>query len=797
MLSRSCAFALILLSALVARAAAPANDNFASRIIVPTNAYVSVTGTTIGATKETGEKVHSPDGTPNTSTIWYQWRCPTAGSYIITTAGSDFDTVLAVYQGVASLAGMSKLDSDDNGVSPVYGTVATSLLATNFNANQNYYIAIDGWGGDSGNVTLIIRPNNDNIANRVILSGARVSTNGWNGRATAEGNEDNLGAFITQSIVGRSVWWEWTPPTTGEYLVSTIGSDFDTVLFIATNTSATVTNIKRPGTVLPDPDYDSGSFATLASLTAVSARAGQIYYIMVDGQAPDGVEDGEFNDTGQIQLSIYPNNDRFTNRVVLTGTNVSDVSANGRALFESGVGLNEMQLMQTAVASDPSITLNTKTVWWSWVAPTNGRALITTLGSDFDTVVAVYAGTNLASTENTNWHLIGWDNNGGELFDSAVDVGVLPGVAYQIQVMGNWDGATVDDGYGQVKINLSFTKGPTNDVFSTRAPLTGTAVTTTGTTINSTKEFGEPAHGAQAGGKSVWWTWTAPISGLVFVSTEGSDFDTVLGVYRGTLVSNLTLVATNDDQGDGISTSLVTFSATAGTVYQIAVDGSDDAGDPESGQVVLSIEEVVAPANDSFTNAIVLTGGAVDTTGTSVNSSKEPGEPNHAGEAGGSSVWWRWTAPFAGPAVISTSGSSFDTVLGVYTGTTVSNLTLVGANNDQDSTNGIITSAVAFNAVSNTVYRIAVDGIDASAGAISLHVAISVPSVIARPVIQPNGNISLSFSTITSRTYEIQYADDLPNWNPLQTVTAVSGTTVFTDTSNSGVPRRFYRVVEQ
>ena len=53
---------------------------------------------------------------------------------------------------------------------------------------------------------------------------------------------------------------------------------------------------------------------------------------------------------------------------------------------------------------------------------------------------------------------------------------------------------------------------------------------------------------------------------------EGSTFDTLLGVYTGNVVSGLSLVADDDDSGAG-TTSLVTFTAVLGTVYQIAVDG--------------------------------------------------------------------------------------------------------------------------------------------------------------------------------------------------------------------------------
>src|SRR5438045_1081690 len=67
-----------------------------------------------------------------------------------------------------------------------------------------------------------------------------------------------------------------------------------------------------------------------------------------------------------------------------------------------------------------------------------------------------------------------------------------------------------------------------------------------------------------------------------------------------------------------------------------------------------------APANDLFSDSIVLSGTDVTATGTNVGATKEAGEPSHAGSAGGASVWWSWTAPSFGSVKIDTAGSSFD-----------------------------------------------------------------------------------------------------------------------------------------
>jgi len=94
-------------------------------------------------------------------------------------------------------------------------------------------------------------------------------------------------------------------------------------------------------------------------------------------------------------------------------------------------------------------------------------------------------------------------------------------------------------------------------------------------TVGSTSEAGEPNHCGVAGGASQWFVYQAEVDGRLSVSTEGSDFDTVLAVYTGPGDSFLTLreVACDNDSGTNGKTSIVNIPATAGTIYFIAVDG--------------------------------------------------------------------------------------------------------------------------------------------------------------------------------------------------------------------------------
>jgi len=143
------------------------------------------------------------------------------------------------------------------------------------------------------------------------------------------------------------------------------------------------------------------------------------------------------------------------------------------------------------------------------------------------------------------------------------------------------------------------------------------------------------------------------------------------------------------------------------------------------------------PPNDNFANAQVISNSSGTTSGTNIDATKESGEPNHAGNPGGKSVWYRWQAPATGTATITTAGSNYDTLLAVYTGTSVSSLSVIASNDDDV---GVLTSRVIINTVSGTTYRIAVDGFNGVSGNITLNWSLVVPP--NPPVAQPATNVT-------------------------------------------------------
>ncbi len=149
---------------------------------------------------------------------------------------------------------------------------------------------------------------------------------------------------------------------------------------------------------------------------------------------------------------------------------------------------------------------------------------------------------------------------------------------------------------------------PPNDHFYNSEPITDYMGTAFGTNVDATLENGEPPYGYA----SVWWLWQATFTGEVVFDTIGSTdsdgnlLDTQLGVYTGTNIASLTIVAQDEDSAGNLQ-SRCTFNVLKDRYYYIAVTSfrSDKTGD-----IVLNWQQNVSSLNVILSPATAVSDGA-------------------------------------------------------------------------------------------------------------------------------------------------------------------------------------------
>jgi len=181
-------------------------------------------------------------------------------------------------------------------------------------------------------------------------------------------------------------------------------------------------------------------------------------------------------------------------------------------------------------------------------------------------------------------------------------------------------------------------------------------------------------------------------------------------------------------------------------------------------------------------------------------STTESGEPSLCGIIGGASQWSPYVPSSDGLLRVTTDGSNFDTLLGVFTGPADGGfeaLTLVACD-DNSGANGR-TSALSVPVKAGVTYYIAVDGPNGQTGIVVLNYALSLPDIaVSLPPPEPQaGLIQLTIPGVLGAKYVIQSSANLASWRTVLTTNAVTNPIRFRDPETSSAPMRFYRIIKQ
>lgn len=510
----------------------------------------------------------------------------------------------------------------------------------------------------------------DEIRSRILSSTVPIASLN---RRTITGGRVN--AYNALTITGDGLLEVSVDPPSGSTLLN--GSPQPIIVRVRDRFSirdATVTGRIVDGAALsfrndgqsPDEAADDAYYSARVQVPAT----GDSLSVVLTVAAPDKVG---LTNTVSYSLAPRPMNDPFA---------TPSKSPAAGSLYVSN---NRFATMQPGEPAHGGISNSVASVWWTYTSPTATNVLVDATGTGFDGVIAVYTGNVLSNLTAVASSTTATTNSAGRprphlFFDAE------PMQTYSIALAGVRSNA-----YGSLRLRIApggalQTEPPEVTINS---PQSGLTVTDSLLTVAGTaKDTGPNASGVTEVLVSLNESLAAPANGTTTWSQP---------VYLRPGANRVRVRSVN-----------------AAGLF--------------SGTKTLDVRYLVPrPANDDFSDASLLDGTEGTAQGQNDLASLQPGEPLHTGNSGGHSLWWNWTAPADGSVELSTQGSSFDTLLAVYLGDLVNQLTPVASNDDEVPGSGYSKLRQAVRA--QTLYRVAVDGYNGATGAVQLAYAFTPATV--------------------------------------------------------------------
>lgn len=366
--------------------------------------------------------------------------------------------------------------------------------------------------------------------------------------------------------------------------------------------------------------------------------------------------------------------------------------------IEPGILIRGSNAGATTTLPRPSCApSNDNDVWFSLVPRGSGTIVLGTCGSEFFATLTAYTGDCGALTE------IACSTTGCSTFQGLIQFPVTTGTVYRIRL----DGGLLEGAYNLYNFYLP----PANDLCANALPLP----------VNSWAMYSN--NGALRDGDAtcvlgsaadVWYRYTPANEELVTVTACSSLFDPLITVFTGSCGS-LTQIACDDDSGQsggacaisGAARVTVRLPANQQVLFRVAsVDGI-------TGDFGLDMSKRVY--NDLCADAPDVSAG-MTYTGSTVGAMRE-GTASCVSTATAPDVWFKYTPTCTHTALLDTCGSSYDTVLSVYTGACGS-LSQIACNDDSCG----FQSRLSVNLTGGVTYYIRLGGFSSAAGAYVLNI---------------------------------------------------------------------------
>ncbi len=420
------------------------------------------------------------------------------------------------------------------------------------------------------NYSALVASQNDYFARAIRIPAVGGIREGDNRLATPEpgsfpgapGYGPDIGEPLHAGVSNtRSLWWSWSSPTATPVIIDTAGTSFDDDAVLGVYTGGSVSTLSEVGSAVASVNGPNGTRAPFVKFVAEPTVT---YWIAV-AQSQLGT-----NSPGRVTVRVEPNGDIDSTPPIVQVTNILSGT-----FYRSA----DNTLILKGNASDPGPSAS-------------GVASVQIKGPN-DQVFGIVEGT-------TNW--------------VSQPIQLSPGMNV-IEVTG-FDRADNQAVIQQIFITY-LEQTVSNDLFGYSTTILGNTGEVTGSNTNATKESLEPAHAGNQGGHSVWWNFSPPQDGILFLSTEGSDFDTLLSLYTvadkdlDRSLSKLILVGQSDNVEPN-TYSEITATVSSNRIYYIAVDGFGAA----VGTVHLRYD--LTPMTVFPVTTVALPGGTISPAGTTL-----------------------------------------------------------------------------------------------------------------------------------------------------------------------------------
>jgi hypothetical protein len=426
-----------------------------------------------------------------------------------------------------------------------------------------------------------------------------------------------------------------------------------------------------------------------------------------------------------------------------------------------------------------------KSMWIDWQAPASGIVTFATTGSSFDTLLAAYTNGPSGLIE------VASDEESGGFLTSKITFYAVAGQVYSIAV----------DGFGGEEgvIVLGWSLEPTTDKLPVIVEPPQSVVAAVGDTV---------IFNARALGQDLSYQWffnggelsppqrqSPDTADRLRIKTAGPQNAGlyVVRVFEGERFIDSQPISLQFNM-EGLAKTVVRVLSTDKLLDAIVIPGGALlAGEAQAADASLVAGSFAAAATASATVQRSYTGTQIFNTYGAV---KQPGEPNHCGVAGGASQWFLYEPPDDGTAFINTFGSTFNTVLAVYTGPGDSFATLVevACNKDAPGTNR---SSVSFPASFGTPYYVVVDTEDGSTGVVNLNYALLIPITLTNLALTTNGDFRVTAEVTPEVPFTIQRTTNFFSWVPVLTNMSTNGVFQFIDTGSRSNSRVSYRLIQK